>query len=88
MNRTILEKIDDLLKKANFETFRLDNFCDKKNKFCFDLLVRKNNNIFSVKVFTNIDNLSTEIVNDIKSLSTLLKSKPLLIGIRNRYNEF
>jgi len=87
MNRTILEKIDDLLKKAKFETFRLDNFCDKKNKFCFDLLVRKNNNIFSVKIFTNIDNLSTEIVNDIKLLSTLLKSKPLLIGIRNRYNE-
>ena len=87
MNSTILEKIDDLLKKANFETFMLDNFCNKKNKFCFDLLVKKNDLIFSVKVFSNIDNISTEIVNDIKSLSTLLKSKPLLIGIKNRYNE-
>jgi len=87
MNRTILEKIDDLLKKANFETFMLDNFCNKKNKFCFDLLVKKNDLIFSVKVFTNIDNISPEIVNDIKSLSMLLKSKPLLIGIKNRYNE-
>jgi len=87
MDRTILEKIDDLLKKANFETFMLDNFSNKKNKFCFDLLVKKNSEIFSVKVFRNIDNISTEIVNDIKSLSTLLKSKPLLIGIRNRYNE-
>lgn len=87
MNSTILEKIDNLLKKANFETFRLDNFFNKKSKFCFDLLVKKNDTIFSVKVFTNIDNLNTKIVNDIKSLSTLLKSKPLLIGIRNRYNE-
>ena len=87
MNNTILEKIDDLLKKANFETFRLDNFFNKKNKFCFDLLVKKNDIIFSVKVFQNIDNLNTEIINDIKSLSTLLKSKPLLIGIKNRYNE-
>jgi len=87
MNSTILEKIDDLLKKANFETFMLDNYCNKKNKFCFDLLVKKNDLIFSVKVFTNIDNISAEIVNDIKSLSTLLKSKPLLIGIKNRYNE-
>ena len=87
MNSTILEKIDDLLKKANFETFMLDNYCNKKNKFCFDLLVKKNDLIFSVKVFSNIDNISTEIVNDIKSLSTLLKSKPLLIGIKNRYNE-
>jgi len=82
MNSTILEKIDDLLKKANFETFILDNYCNKKNKFCFDLLVKKNDLIFSVKVFSNIDNISTEIVNDIKSLSTLLKSKPLLIGIK------
>ncbi len=87
MNSTILEKIDDLLKKANFETFMLDNFCNKKNKYCFDLLVKKNDLIFSLKVFTNIDNISAEIVNDIKSLSTLLKSKPLLIGIKNRYNE-
>ena len=87
MISTILEKIDDLLKKANFEVFMLDNFCNKKNKFCFDLLVKKNDLIFSVKVFTNIDNISAEIVNDIKSLSTLLKSKPLLIGIKNRYNE-
>jgi len=87
MNGTILEKIDDLLKKANFETFMLDNFCNKKNKFCFDLLVKKNDLIFSVKVFANIDNISAEIVNDIKSLSLLLKSKPLLIGIKNRYSE-
>ena len=87
MNSNILEKIDDLLKKANFETFMLDNFSNKKNKFCFDLLVKKNDTIFSVKVFTNIDNLNAEIVNDIKSLSTLLKSKPLLIGIKNRYND-
>ena len=87
MDRKVLEKIDDLLKKANFETFMLDNFSNKKNKFCFDLLVKKNDTVFSVKVFNNIDNLSAEIVNDIKSLSTLLKSKPLLIGIRNRYNE-
>jgi predicted transcriptional regulator len=87
MNSTILEKIDDLLKKANFETFRLDNFFNKKNKFCFDFLVKKNDTIFSVKVFSNIDNLNAKIVNDIKSLSILLKSKPLLIGIRNRYND-
>lgn len=87
MDSIILEKIDDLLKKANFETFMLDSFFNKKSKFCFDLLVKKNDTIFSVKVFTNIDNLNTEIVNDIKSLSMLLKSKPLLIGIKNRYNE-
>ncbi|MBY9010822.1 MAG: helix-turn-helix domain-containing protein [Candidatus Lokiarchaeota archaeon] len=87
MTGTILERIDNLLKKANFETFLLDHFTDKKNKFCFDLLVKKNDNIFSVKIFSNIDNLSPDTIEDIKSLSLLLKSKPLLIGIRNRYQE-
>jgi predicted transcriptional regulator len=87
MTGTILERIDDLLKNANFETFILDNFTDKKNKFCFDLLVKKNDNIFSVKIFPNIDNLNSDIIEDIKSLSLILKSKPILIGIRNRYQE-
>jgi len=87
MTGTLLEKIDSLLKNANFETFLLDNFTDKKNKFCFDLLVKKNDNIFSVKIFPNIDNLNADIIDNIKSLSLLLKSKPILIGIRNRYQE-
>ena len=87
MTGILLEKIDSLLKNANFETFILDNFTDKKNKFCFDLLVKKNDNIFSVKIFPNIDNLNADIIDNIKSLSLLLKSKPILIGIRNRYQE-
>ena len=45
MISTILEKIDDLLKKANFETFMLNNFFNKKSKFCFDLLVKKDDSV-------------------------------------------
>jgi predicted transcriptional regulator len=87
MIEAVLEKIDNMLKRANFETFILDSFSNKKNKFCFDLLVKKNDLVFSVKIFSNIDNLNADIINDIKSLSLLLKSKPLLIGIRNRYHK-
>jgi putative transcriptional regulator len=83
----LLHKIDILLKNANFETFLLDNFTFKKNKFCFDLLVKKDDLVFSVKVFPNIDNISLEIINDIKSLSLILKSKPILIGVKNRYQK-
>ena len=83
----LLQKIDSLLKNANFETFLLDNFTFKKNKFCFDLLVKKDDLVFSVKVFPNIDNISLEIINDIKSLSLILKSKPILIGVKNRYQK-
>jgi predicted transcriptional regulator len=63
MSSTVIERIDGLLKKANFETFSLGDFGSKKSKFCQD------------------------IVRDIKSLSTILKSKPLLIGIKNRYQK-
>ena len=87
MIENILERINFLLKKANYETLALGNFAPKKNKFCFDLLVRKDVLIFSVKIFPNIDNINPNIIRDIKSLSTILKSKPLLIGIRNRYQK-
>ena len=85
MNSALIHKAANILKRANFETFVLDNFSPKKNKFCFDILVKKENLVFSVKVFPNIDNLNPGIIDDIKSLSLLLKSKPILIGIRNRY---
>ena len=87
MTNTIIEKINNLLKKANFETFILGNFATKKSKFCFDLLVKKDDSVFSVKVFPNIDNLNSAIIQDIKSFSLILKSKPLLIGIKNRYQK-
>ncbi|MFX1571296.1 MAG: helix-turn-helix domain-containing protein [Promethearchaeota archaeon] len=85
MISTVIEKIDDLLKKANFETLNIGNFASKKTKFCFDLLVKKNDQVFSLKVFPNIDNLNPDLIRDIKQLSFILKSKPLLIGIKNRY---
>jgi len=83
----ILQRIDGLLKNANYETLALGNFTEKKTKFCFDLLVKKDDMVFSVKIFPNIDNLNPEIIQDLKSLSLILKSKPLLIGIRNRYQK-
>ncbi|MFW9998947.1 MAG: helix-turn-helix domain-containing protein [Candidatus Hodarchaeota archaeon] len=87
MIEKILQEIDILLNNANYETLALGNFAVKKSKFCFDLLAKKDDFVFSVKVFPNIDNLNLEVIRDIKSLSTILKSKPLLIGIRNRYQK-
>ena len=87
MTETILNKINEILKKADFETLFLDEYSNKKSKFCFDILVKKEDSIFSVKLISNIDNISPEIIDDIKSLSLLLNSKPLLIGVRNRYQK-
>lgn len=80
----IIQRIDTLLKEAHFETFYFEE-PTKRIKFCFDILVKKDNSIFLVKVFPNIDNLNDSIVENIKLLSVLLNSKPLLIGIKNRY---
>ena len=85
VTNAVIEKIKNLLEKANFETFVLGNFASKKSKFCFDLLAKKVDMVFCVKIFPQIDNLNSDVIYDIKSLSTILKSKPLLIGIRNRY---
>ncbi|UCC18797.1 MAG: helix-turn-helix domain-containing protein [Promethearchaeota archaeon] len=87
MIEKIIQRIDGLLKKANYETLALGNFDTKKSKFCFDLLVKKDDLVFSIKIFHNIDSLNQDTIRDIKSLSLILKSKPLLIGIRNRYQK-
>ena len=81
----IKKKIDLLLKEAQFETLYFEYPTSKKGKYCFDSLVKKGNLVFLVKVFLNIDNLNQDIIEAIKKLSLLLKSKPLLIGMKNRY---
>ncbi|MFO8017139.1 MAG: helix-turn-helix domain-containing protein [Promethearchaeia archaeon] len=80
----IVEKANNLLKQLNYHTF---TFIGEQSKFCFDLLVKKGNYILMLKVFSNIDNIDKEEIENIKSLSILLKSKPVLIGIRNRYQK-
>lgn len=81
----IKKRIDSLLKEAKFETFFFEGAVSKKNKYCFDSLVKKGNSVFLVKIFPIIDNLNDNIVKAIKKLSFLLNSKPILIGIKNRY---
>lgn len=79
----IIEKANNLLQQLNYHTFSFG----EENKFCFDLLVKKEDYILMCKVFSNIDNVKKEDIENIKSLSLLLKSKPLLIGVKNRYQK-
>ncbi len=82
----IIQRINQLLIEAKFETFVFD-FQSHINKYCYDLIVKKNDTVFIIKVVQNIDNINEDIINGIKTLSTLLKSKPLLIGLKNRYQK-
>ncbi|MFW9828826.1 MAG: helix-turn-helix domain-containing protein [Candidatus Thorarchaeota archaeon] len=87
MIEKVIHRTEALLKQANYETLAIGNFITAKSKFCFDLLAKKDDLLFSVKIFANIDNLNQDIIGDIKSLSLILKSNPVLIGIKNRYQK-
>ncbi len=82
MIESVIQQVNFLLQKNSYETFV---FKFKKKKFCFDIIVRKDKITFVVKVIPNIDNLSSDLVKGIKTISNLINSKPLLIGIKNRY---
>ncbi|TXT66816.1 MAG: putative HTH-type transcriptional regulatory protein [Promethearchaeota archaeon] len=82
----ILQKIEELLKNANFEIFSF-NFDSTRQNYCYDFIVKKNDLVFIVKAFSNIDNIDIDMLKGIKILSKILKSKPLLIGIKNRYQK-
>jgi len=82
----ILQKIEHLLNEKQFETFSF-RFNTNRQSYCYDFLVKKHNLVFIVKVFSNIDNINEDILEGIKLLSKLLKSKPLLIGMKNRYQK-
>jgi predicted transcriptional regulator len=81
----IVKKVNQILLESKFETLCFENISSGGSKYCFDSLVKKEDNIFLVKVFSNIDNLNNSVIKGIKQLSLLLNSKPLLIGIKNRY---
>ncbi len=86
-NDKILEDIDIWLKNAGYDTIVV-KAPSKRNKLCYDILVKNKSSraVFLIKLFTNIDNLNLDTVRDIKAMSLLLNSKPLLIGLKNRYD--
>ncbi|MHA1150218.1 MAG: helix-turn-helix domain-containing protein [Promethearchaeota archaeon] len=85
MIKQAIQKVDQMFKRANYETMNFVSMGAKKPKFCFDLLAKKGDNFYCIKIFSNIDNLNEKIIKEIKALSTLLKSIPILIGLKNRY---
>ncbi|TFG01147.1 MAG: helix-turn-helix domain-containing protein [Promethearchaeota archaeon] len=75
-----------LLHEAGFKSFYV-NKNQQNNRFCYDFIVKKKNLSFILKFFKNIDNIKEETVEGIKILSKLFNASPLLIGLKNRYQE-
>ncbi|MEJ2248318.1 MAG: helix-turn-helix domain-containing protein [Candidatus Lokiarchaeota archaeon] len=84
MTDKIIQRINKLLIESGYQTFVFDSE-SQRALFCFDLIVKKDDLVFIVKIFSNIDNIDNEMIEGLKTLSSLLKSKPLLIGKKNRY---
>jgi len=81
----ILQDLPQVLKRNNFEILSFHSLQDKRNKFCLDFLAKKDNLFYLIKVFPNIDNLNESVIENIKILCHLLNCNPILIGIKNRY---
>ncbi len=54
------------------------------SRSCFDIIARKKDLKFLIKVLKNIDSLSIEQSNELIKISTILDAIPLLIGVRTR----
>ncbi|HIP15885.1 MAG TPA: transcriptional regulator [Methanothermococcus okinawensis] len=78
MREIILSECVEILQRFNFtvsQTF---------GRSCFDILARKDNIKYLIKVLKNIDSLSYEQSVELLKLSKILGAVPLLIGIRTR----
>jgi len=78
MREILLSECIEVLKRFNFivsQTF---------GRSCFDILARKEDIKYLIKVLKNIDSLSYEQSLELLKLSKILGATPLLIGIRTR----
>ena len=79
MRETILLKAIDLLERKGFH---VSSFIYSNS--CFDLVAKKNNLIFLVKVYSNIDSIREEQALELAKLSSVLAAKAIILGERTK----
>ena len=52
----------------------------------FDIVARRDDLLLIIKVLTNVDSLSEDVAKELRTLSSVLKATPLLIGEKNGAN--
>jgi putative transcriptional regulator len=72
----LLGEVRDTLIKAGFYVSELYLM----RPIGFDLVARRDNSLFIIKVLINIDAMSEEVANELRKLAVLLKGSPLIIG--------
>jgi len=71
-----LQEVRETLIKAGFY---VSDLCSMR-PVGFDIVARRDNSLLIIKVLTNVDAMSEEVANELRTLSTLLKGCPLIIG--------
>ncbi|MBN2126937.1 MAG: helix-turn-helix domain-containing protein [Candidatus Diapherotrites archaeon] len=77
MRESILLNAYEFLSLKGFEVKTFSNNC-------FDLIARKENNSFIIKVLSNIDSFRAEQANELLKLSDLFNAVPLIIGEKSK----
>ena len=78
MREIIISECMNLLNRYNFVVSQ------SFSRSCFDILARKNDVKYLIKVLKNIDSLSNEQSMELIKISRILNAIPLLIGVRTR----
>ncbi len=78
MREIIISECVKLLNNYNFTVSQ------SYSRSCFDILARKNDLKFLIKVLKNIDSLSIDQSKELIKISSILNAIPLLIGVRTR----
>jgi putative transcriptional regulator len=79
----LLKNIRELLANAGFY---VSDLCSIRLPG-FDLVARRDNTLLIIKVLTNIDSLSEDVAQELKTLASLLKGAPLLIGEKTGFSD-
>ncbi len=78
MQAAILESVIRILAKAGYV---FADLVETKPR-CFDIVARKDDVIFIIKVLYNVDSLKPEVAEELKKLAKLLDASPLVVGER------
>lgn len=74
----LIEAVRLLLARSGFA---VSERCDLR-PVSFDLVARRDKDLFMVKVLANVDALSDDVAHEVKLLCKFLQARPLLIGLR------
>ncbi|MET1123958.1 MAG: transcriptional regulator [Archaeoglobaceae archaeon] len=78
MQQLLLESVARILRKAGFEVAEL---AETKPR-CFDLVAKRGEELYIIKVLYNVDSLKPETAEEIKKLAKLLSATPIVVGER------